>query len=344
MKRSVLIFRPFGYALVALSLFSCSDNSGLTEHADTLHHRVYSILEKPVHSITPPTPQIQYPTKRALSRNIERTSIGLLDSFQLNHCQLGQLIAENNSSLGKLKDGFSKYHADLSIIAALKTCIEHPESVEVKDKLQQALSHKESQLSASLANAFAYDDALRNALSIGNTSLPKIHVTDYNYAVNALERFTRILERWNYTKTPDDPAELIKMLGRLERSNYLPNLFRTMLDYTHKLEKMVKQLPVVPANVYCIDSNVPKQAEALKKAFNTIYISKMQNDIAGIIEQHQRLLMTLENLAAVAPQPELKAYITELGTLSKKLTNASVDFVRPWQKFYDSCNFTPGLT
>lgn len=343
MKRSVLIFRPFGYVLVVLGLSACSDDPGLTEYADKLNNQVHSTLNLPAQTIQAPKPQLQYPAKRDLTLNIERTSMGLLDSLQLNHCQLGQLIAENNSSLGRLKNGFSRYHADLAMIQALNECIEHPDSTGVKDKLKEALAHKESQLKNSLANAFARDDGLRKALSVGNNSLPKIHVTEYNYAVNALERFTRILERWSYTKKADDPAELIKMLGRLERSNYLPDLYRTMLDYSYKLEKMTELLPEIPQSVYCQNDQVPDKALELKKAFNAIYIEEMQGDIAEIIEQHQRLLMTLESLEGIAPQPELKTYIAELGTLSKKLTDASVHFVRPWQRFYSACDFTPGL-
>lgn len=343
MKRSVLIFSSFGYVFVALGLAACSDDEGLTEYADELHNRVHSTLNLPNNSIEAPKPQLQYPSRRALTQNIERTSMGLLESLRLNHCQLGQLIAENNSSLGRLKDGFSRYHADLNMIQALNKCIEHPESADVKDTLKEALVHKESQLQKSLANAFAQEDGLRKALSVGNNSLPKIHVTEYNYAVNALERFTRILERWDYTKEADAPDELIKMLGRLERSNYLPDLFRTMLDYSYKLERMTELLPEIPESLYCHNGQTPEKALKLKEAFNTIYIEEMQGDIAEIIEQHQRLLMTLENLEGIAPQPELKAYIAELGTLSKKLTDASVHFVRPWQKFYSACGFTPGL-
>lgn len=133
------------------------------------------------------------------------------------------------------------------------------------------------------------------------------------------------------------------MLGRLERSDYLPDLFRTMLDYSYKLEKMTELLPEVPEAVYCQNGKVPDDALALKEAFNAIYLKEMQGDIAEVIEQHQRLLMTLDNLKGIAPQPELKAYIAELGTLSKKLTDASVHFVRPWQKFYSACDFTPAL-
>jgi len=245
------------------------------------------------------------------------------------------------TNLGKLKDGFSKYHADLTMIQALEDCIEHPESANVKTQLEEALAHKKSQLSASLANAFAYEEGLRKALSIGNNPLPQIHVTEYNYAVNALERFTRILERWNYTKEPDDPSEMIKMLGRLERSNYLPDLFRTMLDYAHKLDAMRDQLPEIPEALHCPNDSVPQKAEQLRDSFNNIYIKEMQGDIAEVIEQHQRLLMTLENLQGIAPQPALKDYIAELGKLSKVLTDATVHFVRPWQRFYSACNFTP---
>ncbi|MTJ03041.1 DUF3080 domain-containing protein [Idiomarina piscisalsi] len=344
MTRSVLIFRPVGYALIAFSalgMVACSDKPGLTEYADKLHSDVHDTLELPARSITPDKPTLQYPAKSELKRDVERTSLGFIDSMRLNHCRLGQEIAENNSSLGKLKDGFSKYHADLTMVEALEECIEHPESANVKAQLEEALAHKKSQLSASLANAFAYEEGLRKALSIGNNSLPQIHVTEYNYAVNALERFTRILERWNYTKEADDPSEMIKMLGRLERSNYLPDLFRTMLDYAHKLDAMHAQLPEIPEFLHCPNGSVPKKAEQLRDAFNNIYIKEMQGDIAEVIEQHQRLLMTLENLQGIAPQPALKEYIAELGKLSKVLTDATVHFVRPWQRFYSTCNFTP---
>lgn len=344
MNRSVLIFKPLGYALVALSLLGCSDKPGLTEYADKLHRSVHSTLKRPAGDITPAPPALHYPDKQSIKRTIERTRLGLLSSLRLGHCELGLVIAENNSALGKLKDGFRKYHADLTMISALKDCLQHPDtSAEIKQQLDTALTHKQSQLHASLANAFAFEAGMRNALRIGSHSLPQIHVTEYNYAVNALERVTRILERWNYTKQPDDPAELIKMLGRLERSDYLPNLYRTMLDYAHKLENMRAQLPEFPASLQCPNGSAPETSKALRDAFNQYYIGDMQGDIAELIEQHQRLLMPLENLQGIAPQPALKSYIGELGKLSKVLTDASVQFVRPWQKLYSACDFTPAI-
>lgn len=343
MKRSVLILKQFGYALATVSLFACTDNPGLTEHADTFHQRLSALLNQPETGIDPPKPELQYPRKRDLAVPVERTRLGLLDGLSLSHCELGQLIAENNSALGRLKDGFSKYHADLKMVSALKACIEHSESAALKDELQTALAKKESQLQASLANAFAYDEAFRKALSVGNSPLKQIHVTEYNYAVNALERFTRILERWNYTKKPDDLDEMMKMLGRLKRSYYLPSLFRTMLDYSYKLEEITAQLPELSQAGGCLNEPRPERAAKMRNLFNEVYIKVMQKDLAELIEQHQRLLTTLDTLQSIAPQPSLKQYISELTALSKKLTDSSVEFVRPWQKFFNQCEFTPGI-
>lgn len=343
MKRSVLILKQFGYALAALSLFACTDTPGLTEHADTFHQRLTELLHLPEKNIESPTPKLQYPRQRALAVPVERTRLDLLDGLSLSHCELGQLIAENNSALGRLKEGFSKYHTDLKIVSALKVCIEHSESASLKNELQTALTKKESQLEASLANAFAYDEAFRKALSVGNSPLPMIHVTEYNYAVNALERFTRILERWNYTKKPDDLDEMMKMLGRLARSSYLPSLFRTMLDYSYKLEQITAQLPELSQAGGCLTKPRPERAVEMRNLFNEVYIKVMQKDLAELIEQHQRLLTTLDTLQSIAPQPSLKKYISELTSLSKKLTESSVEFVRPWQKFFNECQFTPGV-
>lgn len=343
MKRSVLILKQFGYALAAVSLFACTDNPGLTEHADAFHQRLSTLLKLPEKRIETPKPEAQYPRKRDLAVPVERTSLSLLQGLSLSYCEVGQLIAENNSSLGRLKDGFNKYYADLKMVSALKACIDHPESSDIQNKLETALAQKESQLDASLANAFAYDEAFRKALSVGSSPLQRIHVTEYNYAVNALERFTRILERWNYSKEPDALDEMSKMLGRLTRSNYLPGLFRTMLDYSHKLDHITAQLPNLTKAGGCLSDPKPERAMKMRNLFNEVYIKVMQKDLAELIEQHQRLLTTLDTLQSIAPQPSLKKYIQELTSLSKKLTDSSVEFVRPWQKFFDECEFTPGV-
>ena len=62
MTRSVLIFRPVGYALIAFSalgVVACSDNPGLTEYADKLHSDVHDTLELPARSITPEQPVLE---------------------------------------------------------------------------------------------------------------------------------------------------------------------------------------------------------------------------------------------------------------------------------------------
>ena len=114
-------------AILLVSLVGCSQPSTVSSlHA--LHERVAFTLDIELTPLTfePRPPQL--PDVRVLKPTASTPTMRFLTALQLNHCRAGQLIAERNSALGRLDDGFSRFQDDQSLIKALRQCAKSPQS------------------------------------------------------------------------------------------------------------------------------------------------------------------------------------------------------------------------
>lgn len=109
------------------------------------------------------------PDVHRLSLSIPTATIDLTDMLALDVCDLETLIAERNSSLGKVQTDAGVLQYELRLLDKLGLCLTTPArsnqlDAELIAKLQQIYQQKQQQLPAVFANLLSRDQTLRQQL------------------------------------------------------------------------------------------------------------------------------------------------------------------------------------
>lgn len=329
--------------IAAVLLSACSQPSDVIENLNRFNQRVANTLNtEPADLSYSPRPS-PMPSVRELKPTAERAGMSFLTSLRLSHCRAGHLIAQRNSSLGRLEDGLMRYQDDIAILVALKQCVDQPQSALIRHELIQAIADKSQQLDVNKAHAVATDKALRHALTIGNQPLTSIDQSAFISALTALTQITHWLERQDTQHRATD-SELSVWREHLAQSAYLPRLMRTTVEMYLKLQQLQQQLPPLSKAAGCNSKGVPERAHILRNVFIKFFIAAVQTDLAQLTTQYRQLSPVLLRLARQVPQPALKRYLIELSTYGQRLSHSSKRFVQPWQHVFTDCNFTPGVS
>lgn len=340
MRRSVLSFTQTcqRLALVALPLavFGCTPADDVLAPLQELNQRIASALERPPATLSYSPRPDNMPAVSELKPAAQGASMSFLTSLRLGHCRAGQIIAQRNSSLGRLADGVARYQQDISLLAALKDCKTQPKSAPIADELQQAITIKQQQQTRDRALAIATEEALRNSLTIGSPALITLDTASFTPALTALQSITRWLA------APTATADLSADLKVLAQSDYLGQLLRTTIAATLRLQQLRQQLPDLAAAAGCQSKGVPERAKVLRTVFMRFYVSESQPQLAELSRQQTMFNETLAKLQQQVPQPELQSYLAELQQWNQRLKQQNRLFVEPWQAFYQACGFNPG--
>lgn len=324
------------FFIVLISIVSCAP-AKITDTVETLRQRLQLTLDIDLAELNYAPRPDNFPSIRTLKPTAGSAVMSLLTSLQLGHCRAGQLIAQRNSSLGRLEDGVMRYQQDLLLVEALQQCIDKPQSKPLAKKLQQAYRNKRQQLSRDLAFALATDDALRHTLTIASQPLTAIDDARFDQQLLALQSIV------DWLTAPTETDKLPLWREQLVQSDYIPQLLRSVVELRLKLEQLQRALPDLVVAAGCdAERGTPKRAQITRKLFMTVFIGQVQKSLAQLVKQYRQLSPVLKQLKQLAPQTELKDYLHNLAQQGDLLNQRSRQFVQPWQRLFNACNFVPG--
>lgn len=146
-KIIVRFYQRVCYAICGLGaiplLTACSPWPVTLDPLVEYQQRIATTLEQePVAYQSIEVPRI--PEVRQLTVAIPRVSISLTDSWRIDQCAAGGLIARRNSALGKLEKGLSRLHTDVLLVAAMQECVSELRSKDssLADRMADALEKK----------------------------------------------------------------------------------------------------------------------------------------------------------------------------------------------------------
>ncbi|WP_165831926.1 DUF3080 family protein [Aliidiomarina sp. B3213] len=203
------------------------------------------------------------PAKRNSVINLNNPQITLYNSLQLNHCKLGQLVAQRNSSLGNVLVPANELLHNIEVLQAIPQCIENQNiSEDLALTLQEMASIKTSQISAHIHNFIVASEAMQNALTPSSRTFSRV-TTDDSEELQALAYVAQELNNMNELREgyAIDKQTWNESLQTLHRGSYLPQLWMSITRSTEQLRSASQQLQELLQESTC----TPSQYEAFQQ-------------------------------------------------------------------------------
>ncbi len=332
--RSLLVL-----VLSALVLGACSRDTELLAHWQDYQQRLAKPqLLEPSNFVLESAPAL--PALRELRLEVTELNLSLLDSFRLDSCRVAALIAERNSSLGRLQQGVLRYYHDVQISSALNDCVADLDASELRQRLTNAAAQKQASLPLLRAQAMLQDSALRNTLSSGKIALNQPDPAQFAPLLQALETLIQTL---NSSQASDLPtlAELQEALEILDNSSYSGQLWRGFYEQQQLLEQLSPLLEGIDQRAGCRSAGVPERAQILRNVAISIFGGQLQPRLAAYLQQGQAIRPYLERLKAIDAHPLMNDYLSHLIAQPEQLREAVRTHAKQWQVLFDACGFSP---
>ncbi|GAL36502.1 hypothetical protein JCM19240_2571 [Vibrio maritimus] len=241
-----------------------------------------------------PSPSIslvELPAKRELTKEIPRTTLGLVDSYQLRKCNLFGLIAERNSVLGKVQDQFRNFDYQLQLIDGLERCLTSNQiEPELKESLEQILDIKYQYLPDYFFNLVYTSDAMRMQLSGADWIIMRdaslaLQIKEPLKAFNDVAKFIASRER----ATLERPPLLTGYQEILEKQNVIGRLAFSLEASQLWLQTITTQLNQYDDNIPCGKNRNMERFNYLVNVFNNVFVKEVQPYLSYLDSEYQAL-------------------------------------------------------
>ncbi|WP_340677378.1 DUF3080 family protein [Paraglaciecola sp.] len=322
-------------------LSACQPFEQLNENVQDYQQRMARVLkqDKPAFIVTYLP---AYPPLKEFEHSFNQPNIKLTEFYQLQHCHLATLIAERNTSLGKLQLPSIRFHYEKQLIQGLQECIKQTNEPELKAQLQVWLQLKQQNLPLSWADMLQKSTEIRQALS-ANQGLIAGGPQDGLHETLAAFNFLLASQQQDIIAN----KELEQHLHKLAQFALPSRLWRSQNLLTKNLNKTTLWLTQHGAADFCSvkpPNNSKKEIEYLSNVFQLFFIEKIQPIASQINHYHYKLSPIIElllkhpNLA-----PAFKRYLSQQhqqGFADYQL--ATQQHIELWQLIFKNCHLSPG--
>nr|WP_238930464.1 DUF3080 domain-containing protein [Vibrio sp. S9_S30] len=293
----------------------------------------------------PDTYFVSLPDKKHLQTPIPRISLGLLESYELRRCGLFELIAERNSSLGKVQDEFHQLDYETRFLAGVEKCLNHSNVSEgVQRKLRIAYEQKLAHYPLHLAHTITQSDAWRTQLS-GNDWLPiegAFGLTELDLALKPFYQITLQLSDTSKDKEHNtvNSQYVTSSQKVIETTNVIGALSFSLANSTLWLNQATEQLNQFDENIRCGEKRDNTQFTYMKNVFQSQYVEKIQPYLSRLDKTYRKLNVEL----AVILQKTNESYpnFYKIEQHHKGFKSAILSHVKYWQGLFARCGGAPG--
>ena len=334
--------------LASLVLSGCSDRSGLESTWQTYQTRLSNLLDEPATSPAL-SPMPIMPRSGELRIEIDRLSINLLDSFRLERCRLGQVVAERNSALGKIQSTSARLRYEIDSMSAIQECLASGEidDARIETMLHDALAHKRETLPLYIDQLLTRSDEFRHSLRASPNTHSVTEAGDFEGTLAALTYLDTLFETAlegetvNINLTPYN-----RHLQTLAQSDFLPRHWRTMQHNAAWLASLNNLLVDGGNKVGCHPPSIPQKAEYLYNVMMSLFAGEIQPALARWTSYHNELVPILASLQQKSMQDEWRAYVDELiaeGSHADQVAHYTLRHAHLWQEVLAQCQMQPGV-
>ena len=364
-------------SVAMFALLGCFGGSTVKQSIDDYAARLSRVLDTPLpdsfnDKITTPLPKLA--DSATLKHAIEGVNINLREFYALQDCELGTVVAERNTSLGKSQLPSQRLVYESKLLNVLKSCeamlTRENESNQRNAALTATIAswreQKTQNYSKTWANLVQGSQELRLALNTPERLFSVENNKDALSSVNALYYISSLSNKGlllsdmyssntassdtETEATNENNSERIIESSELEqqlkiiRSARLPaTLWHTQQTLTQNLSLLTDMLETELDAVSCPEGRASDKAKILRNVFYLFFIEEIQPVGSLVNQYHYKLAPLWEDwLAQPSLHEEFKRYIRQQSQDGfNQYSSAMKAHVNLWQGFLGRCNLSP---
>ena len=364
-------------SVAMFALLGCFGGSTVKQSIDDYAARLSRVLDTPLpdsfnDKITTPLPKLA--DSATLKQAIEGVNINLREFYALQDCELGTVVAERNTSLGKSQLPSQRLVYESKLLNVLKSCeaalTKENESNQRNAALAATIAswreQKTQDYSKTWANLVQGSQELRLALNTPERLFSVENNRDALSSVNALYYINSLSNKelllsdmyssntassdTETEATNENNSERIIESSELEqqlkiiRSARLPaTLWHTQQTLTQNLSLLTNMLETELDAVSCPEGRASDKAKILRNVFYLFFIEEIQPVGSLVNQYHYKLEPLWEDwLAQPSLHKEFKRYIRQQSQDGfNQYSSAMKAHVNLWQGFLGRCNLSP---
>ena len=364
-------------SVAMFALLGCFGGSTVKQSIDDYAARLSRVLDTPLpdsfnDKITTPLPKLA--DSATLKHTIEGVSINLREFYALQDCELGTVVAERNTSLGKSQLPSQRLVYESKLLNVLKSCEAALTKANESNQRNAALAatiaswreQKTQDYSKTWANLVQGSQELRLALNTPERLFSVENNRDALSSVNALYYINSLSNKElllsnmyssntassdteteatneNNSESIIESSELEQQL-KIIRSARLPaTLWHTQQTLTQNLSLLTNMLETELDAVSCPEGRASDKAKILRNVFYLFFIEEIQPVGSLVNQYHYKLAPLWEDwLAQPSLHEEFKRYIRQQSQDGfNQYSSVMKAHVNLWQGFLGRCNLSP---
>ena len=364
-------------SVAMFALLGCFGGSTVKQSIDDYAARLSRVLDTPLpdsfnDKITTPLPKLA--DSATLKHTIEGVSINLREFYALQDCELGTVVAERNTSLGKSQLPSQRLVYESKLLNVLKSCeaalTKENESNQRNAALAATIAswreQKTQDYSKTWANLVQGSQELRLALNtperLFSVENNKDALSSVNalYYINSLSNKELLLSDMYSSNTASSDTETeatnennseriiesseLEQQLKIIRSARLPaTLWHTQQTLTQNLSLLTNMLETELDAVSCPEGRASDKAKILRNVFYLFFIEEIQPVGSLVNQYHYKLAPLWEDwLAQPSLHEEFKRYIRQQSQDGfNQYSSVMKAHVNLWQGFLGRCNLSP---
>ena len=364
-------------SVAMFALLGCFGGSTVKQSIDDYAARLSRVLDTPLpdsfnDKITTPLPKLA--DSATLKHTIEGVSINLREFYALQDCELGTVVAERNTSLGKSQLPSQRLVYESKLLTVLKSCeaalTKEGETSQSNAALAATIAswreQKTLDYSKTWANLVQGSQELRLALNTPERLFSVENNRDALSSVNALYYINSLSNKElllsdmyssntassdteteatneNNSESIIESSELEQQL-KIIRSARLPaTLWHTQQTLTQNLSLLTNMLETELDAISCPEGRASDKAKILRNVFYLFFIEEIQPVGSLVNQYHYKLEPLWEDwLAQPSLHKEFKRYIRQQSQDGfNQYSSVMKAHVNLWQGFLGRCNLSP---
>ncbi len=329
-----LSFSSFLLFMLVLTLVSCSEQKSMS--AIDYSERLARVLEESMPKVVS-RETIEFPRYRDLQVSFEEHSNDLLQFLALQDCELQIVIAERNSSLGRLATASQRLISEIRLLETGEVCLGTLADEKLSDELSRILAVKRLELIGRIWEATLAGPEFRSFWrnkDISTDSSPD--------AVKALNLLRMDIGRWLSGDYKIESIIFEKRLQKIAAGNggrllsYWRELVETLPTATQILDSRIQRRPLCFPGMKTVD------AESFYRVMKTAFISDLQRKTARLNRDTYDLLgeiLVIEEMLSSEITPAYRSWQKDRRTLVADGRAAIKSHIEALAPFLEQCGF-----